>query len=237
MASIDVTSWIMSSAGAEQAGKRRGSDPGDHSNHALRFSAGNPRVEHVVGNVYLHTQHTAAQGGPMESATSATSATSGSSTRVCIMGLPPKMGFSELCTYLGASYEHVNEIRLVRREIGDEEAADDAGGHGDEDGSATYKNNTLLVLLSFDNLSSAESFYGEFHDRPFCLLDPEFVCRLMFVRDVEVLDGCCAPCEPSADHASRELPSCPGTRKTNTIPARDRHGTTRCTSPATLIMS
>lgn len=195
----------MSSASVDVVEKRGGCDPGI-SNHAmLRFSVGNPRVEHVVGNVYLHSQHTSTQSSPREAEPSAMA---GSSSRVCILGLPPKMGFSELCTYLGSSYEHVNEIRLVRREVGDEDEVH-VGGPGDGDGG--NNNNTLLVLLSFDNPSSAEAFYGEFHDRPFCLLDPEFVCRLMFVRDVEVLDGCCAPCETSADSASRELPSCPGT--------------------------
>lgn len=161
----------------------------------------------MVGNVYLHTQQETALCGSMGAETSATG---GSSSRVCILGLPPKMGFAELCTYLGASYEHVNEIRLVRREVGGE-SEDEVGGHGD--GGGSDNNNRLLVLLSFDDLSSAEAFYGEFHDRPFCLLDPEFVCRLMFVGDVEVLDGCCEPREPPSDHGSRELSACPGKRK------------------------
>ena len=172
----------------------RGGEREPGNSNVIRFSAGNPRVEHVVGKVHLLPGYESTEDTlwALERSTSA-------SCRVCIKGLPPSMGFSELCTYLGGSYEHVSEIRLVRREMG--AGGDD--GEGGEDGN----NNALLVLLTFDTFASAEAFYREFHGRPFCLLDPEFVCRLLFVKEVELVEGCDEVVEP--ERAGRELASCP----------------------------
>ena len=184
----------------------------------IEFSAGNPRVEHLVGRVHLFRE---CEERPSTAVVPRGSyphdhfvpPVTSSSNRVCVLGLPPQMGFSELCTYLGDSYEHVTEIRLVRREKSDVDADGDGDGHI---GAAHTASSTLLVLLSFDDTVSAETFYREFHDTPFCPLEPEFVCKLLFVKDVELLDVRCdtRPCDlddshDPVDHSKIELPSCP----------------------------
>ena len=183
------------------AGCGRAGNGGDlSSSQAIRFSAGNPRVEHLVGKVHLYRElergrdRDADRGAEHEPVVGAGEGDRdpeqqrpSSSDRICILGLPPRMGFSELCTYLGGSYDHVTEIRLVRREGHSAHAQDGECDGGGVQGAEAHTG-SLLVLLSFDGVASAEAFHREFHDTPFCLLEPEFVCKLLFVKDVELID-------------------------------------------------
>eukprot|EP00887_Chlorella_sp_A99_P007070 scaffold2.g7070.t1 len=140
--------------------------------------------------------------------------------QLCILALPPDMGFSELCAFMGAYFRQagaggwggrgraVQEVRLVRREGG--------------------AKSLCLCLLRFGGQAAADGFFRDFNGRPFCLLEPEILCRLVFVKDVEYLASSgAAPGAAAAAAAARagaeassdarfhaptgttELPTCP----------------------------
>ncbi|GAB4818298.1 hypothetical protein N2152v2_005344 [Parachlorella kessleri] len=198
----------------------------------VSFSAGNPRVEHITGVMHLYRHIPAdeqpqqqqqgdgggwasqsnrrtfrqaaggsdlppAQGDSSPAAAAASTPSSpfaplafpaGRNEQLCILALPADMGFAELCTFLGGYFPKVRELRLVRREGG--------------------KASLCSVLVRFDEQAAADDFYTNFNGKPFCLLEPEIICRLVFVKDVEYQSG-------ESDQAFRapqgttELPTCP----------------------------
>ena len=120
------------------------------------------------------------------------------------------MGVADLCVFVGGYLPRVREMRMVRR----------------EDGRAL-----CLVLLRFDNQASADGFYADFNNRPvrllrslvwlcgenacadrrgacaqFSSLEPDVVCRLVFVKDVAVSSNSAPPLLPAGQ---TELPTCP----------------------------
>jgi len=146
----------------------------------LNFSAGNPRVEHITGVVHLYRhliddQDDAGLAPEKQSFSTDTSTPSSGlpppsrTEQLCVLSLPPDMGFPELCTFLGAYFDRVKEIRLVRRD--------------------SAAKSTCLVLLRFDAQDAADGFYTDFNGKPFCILEPEFVCRLLYVKEVEVSES------------------------------------------------
>lgn len=158
----------------------------------LSFSAGNPRVEHLTGVVHLY-RHLTEDGalpsgngdgtshGPTHSSHSSSQTRHlppNRSEQLCVLALPPDMGFPEFCTFLGAYFDRVKEVRLVRRD--------------------SAAKSTCLVLLRFDAQDAADGFYTDFNGEPFCMLEPEFVCRLLYVKDVEVSDSSTAATAGSA---------------------------------------
>ncbi|KAL4444019.1 hypothetical protein ABPG75_011756 [Micractinium tetrahymenae] len=204
---------------AATPGDRTGAEP--ESDHIL-FSAGNPRVEHMVGRVHLY-RHLPPRGGggaadakQKQAADSSGAGSSGEiepepagegaglppgrNEQLCILALPADMGFAELCTFMGAYFEHVREVRLVRRE---------------------GRSSVCLVLLRFESQRWADDFFSDFNGKPFCLLEPELLCRLVFVKDVECQQAAGeqrgvqqAPQQgpqqaPRAPPGTTELPTCP----------------------------
>lgn len=170
-----------------------GCEPTEH----LCFSAGNPRVEHVTGVVHLYRdteidgekcvtgnlpQNARGEEGPPEAQ---------KSCQLCVMSTPPDMGFAEFCTFLGMYFDKVNEVRLVRRD----------GGPG-----ASH-----LVLLQFESQTSANGFYDEYNGKPFCLLEPDLVCHLLYVKDVQYYEhgSKLSDMTGQAPQGAAELPSCP----------------------------
>ena len=153
----------------------------------LTFSAGNPRVEHITGIVHLYRDvYTESLNGEDAESTMV------KTNELCVMSTPPDMGFAEFCTFLGPYFEQVSEIRLVRK-----------------DGGSLARH---LVLLTFESQSAADGFYQEYNGKPFCLLEPELVCHLLFVRNVEyTFEEKCEDEEVSvtAPQGTTELPSCP----------------------------
>jgi BRCA1-associated protein len=169
-------------AGTATAQVQQGEDTTELGSNVdlLNFSAGNPRVEHITGIVHLYRhllddddkqEDVGLVAAMTEKSPSATfSGLPPSRTeQLCILSLPPDMGFPELCTFLGAYFDRVKEIRLVRRD--------------------SAAKSTCLVLLRFDAQDAADGFYTDFNGKPFCMLEPEFVCRLLYVKEVEVSDS------------------------------------------------
>ena len=132
--------------------------------------------------------------------------------RLCILALPADLGVADLCVFVGGYLPRVREMRMVRR----------------EDGRAL-----CLVLLRFDSQASADGFYADFNNRPvglprsasvllllglktllqtacacaqFSSLEPDVVCRLVFVKDVAVSSNSAPPLAPGGQ---TELPTCP----------------------------
>jgi BRCA1-associated protein len=185
----------------------------------LNFSAGNPRVEHITGIVHLyrHLIDEEDAGLATEKSSSAPSGLPPSRTeQLCVLSLPPDMGFPELCTFLGAYFDRVKEIRLVRRD--------------------SAAKSTCLVLLNFDAQDAADGFYIDFNGKPFCILEPEFVCRLLYVKAVEVSDSFNNNNKETTTKEDKKVPSAsPATATAATFAsvtaAGVKPGTTTTTSP------
>jgi BRCA1-associated protein len=197
---------------ADAAADANASDAGDQ----LGFSAGNPRVEHITGAVHLYRHLAEAEGDGGGAAGAERDGGGGAAPagalppgrrpQLCVLALPPDMGFPELCAFLGGYAQRVRDVRLVRREGGGA-----AGG-------------ARLVLLTFADQAAADGFFSDFNGRPFCALEPELVCRAVFVRSVEICGGGggsgagskagspgggAAPASTRAPPGAAELPSCP----------------------------
>jgi BRCA1-associated protein len=158
---------------------------GCQTTEELSFSAGNPRVEHVTGTVHLYREMDDSCSGNGHSEECMGGQTS---CQLCVMSTPPDMGFAEFCTFLGGYFDKVNEIRLVRR-----------------DGVVGASH---LVLLQFESQTSATGFYREYNGRPFCLLEPDLVCHLLYVKNVQYYEHESSHGNDPPQNAA-ELPSCP----------------------------
>jgi len=131
---------------------------------SVTFSAGNPRVEHISGTVHLY-RHLTPNNEQQQQHPQRHYLPSERDTLLCILALPPDMGFSEFITFIDTYTNKLTAIRLVRRE----------GGRG-----------TCLVLLDFKEQQAADDFYVHFNAKPFCMLEPDILCRLLFVKDVDI---------------------------------------------------
>ncbi|KAK9837153.1 hypothetical protein WJX81_006530 [Elliptochloris bilobata] len=148
----------------------------------INFSAGNPCVEHLTGTVHLYRQVLSREEAE---SISPGSLPEGRCERLCILALPADMGVADLCAFVGGYLPRVREMRMVRREDG---------------------RSLCLVLLCFDNQASADGFYADYNNKPFSSLEPDMVCRLVFVRDIVVSGNGTLPLPPAGQ---TELPTCP----------------------------
>jgi BRCA1-associated protein len=110
----------------------------------VAVSAGNPRVEHVTGVVHLY-RHIPADAAQPSGEAAPSELPAGRGHHVCVLALPPDMGFPEFSAFLGAYFASAREVRLVRR----------AGG-----------TSACLVLLRFNAQDAADGFYKDFNGKP-----------------------------------------------------------------------
>lgn len=136
---------------------------------SLDFSAGNPRVEHITGVIHLFRmvplgkqEGEAATGpaGPLK-------LPEGRSERLCVLAIPADMGIADFCRFVGGYLPAVRHMRVVRRD--------------------RRQRSIYSVLMRFGDLASAEAFHSDYNGRPFSTLEPEVICRLVWVRDVDFL--------------------------------------------------
>ncbi|KAA6419525.1 MAG: BRCA1-associated -like [Trebouxia sp. A1-2] len=125
---------------AEQVLEATGSS--DHIQDAVSFSAGNPRVEHLTGKVHLYRQIS-----DPEQAQQRKQLPADRSERLCVLAMPLDMGVAEFCSFVGGYLPKLREMRVVRREDG---------------------KSVCLILLRFENLEIADSFFHDYHDKPVC---------------------------------------------------------------------
>ena len=170
------------------------------------FSAGNPSVEHVTGVVHLY-RHVGVDAGAAGANTSgdvpAPSALSDDDAltdQLAVLALPDDVSVGDLCDFLGEHLPSVRKMRLVRR---DAAAARGAGGAA------------RLALLRFATPAAADEAYAAVNGRPFTVLEPDAVCRLVRVKGVtlERTGGGAAdaplPLPPPPPPGAIELPPCP----------------------------
>ena len=69
----------------------------------------------------------------------------GRSEHLCVLAMPVDMGVAEFCSFVGGYLPALREMRVVRREDG---------------------KSVCLILLRFETLETADSFYKDYHDRP-----------------------------------------------------------------------
>ncbi|GBF98211.1 hypothetical protein Rsub_10711 [Raphidocelis subcapitata] len=94
---------------------------------------------------------------------------SGRSTTLCCLAIPADMPVAGFCSFVGAYMRHVKRMRVLRRE-----------GAGQS---------VCMVLLTFDQQEQADGFLHDFNGQPFSSLEPEILCRLVYVRSVECVGG------------------------------------------------
>ena len=167
------------------------------------FSAGNPSVEHVTGVVHLY-RHVGVGAGAAGATTSGGTPTpsplpdDGAPTdQLAVLALPDDVSVGDLCDFLGEHLPLVRTMRLVRR---DAAAARGAGGAA------------RLALLRFAAPAAADAAYAAVNGRPFTVLEPDAVCRLVRVKRVTVERTGGAVTDtppPPPPPGATELPPCP----------------------------
>eukprot|EP00775_Hariotina_reticulata_P010878 gene10878-11032_t len=143
----------------------------------VEFSVGNPRVEHITGIVHLYKRTTATPAVPglapnstaAEASEVEPAAGDDTTLTVCCLAIPADMSVAQFCTFIGAYLGEVRSIQVLRR-----------------DGTQP---SLCMVLLTFATQDQADSFHHDFNGQPFSSLEPEILCRLVFVRSVEVLSS------------------------------------------------
>lgn len=167
---------------------------------SVSFSVGNPRVEHVRGVAHLYRNLTSGNIPNKQSEQSSDCVTpqpDSLGSHLAVLAVQPEMGVSEFCTFVGGFLPSVRTMRFVRQ---------DNTSQGD-----------CLVLLQFESDARAAQFYKQHNNQPFWTLEPDILCRLVFVKDVQLLDesedtpaGSRSPTvRSSAPIGSTELPTCP----------------------------
>lgn len=100
---------------------------------------------------------------------------------LCLLGIPTSVTCHDLLTFTAPCHPDISHIRVLRESIP----------------------NQYMALLTFRNHKSAEEFYFNFNEVPFSSLEPESICRIVWVSKVEwAHDGL-----PPPGHT--ELPICP----------------------------
>ena len=70
------------------------------------------------------------------------------SERLCVLAMPLDMGVADFCSFVGGYLPKLREMRFVRREDG---------------------KSVCLILLRFESLAIADSFFHDYHDKPVSL--------------------------------------------------------------------
>lgn len=139
-------------------------DAADLAGDAVAFSAGNPRVEYLTGVVHLYRDVPPADAAQRP----AWSKPEDRGNMLAVLAVSPDMGVADFCTWAGGYLPSIRDMRFVRR--------DDARA-------------SCLVLLRFDSAATAVTFHKERDNKPFWTLEPDVICRLVFVRDVQYDEG------------------------------------------------
>lgn len=157
----------------------------------LKFSFGNPRVEHITGVVHLFKNSlNATDGQASPSSSKKVSANFDMGDTLCCLAIPSDMSVASFCSFMGAYLEHVVEMKALRRE-------------------ATNQS-VCMMLMKFGSSEQASNFYHDYNAKPFSSLEPEIICKLVHVGEVEVLStsrGKGAQEAPPQGYV--ELPTCP----------------------------
>lgn len=82
-----------------------------------------------------------------------------------MLAMPLDMGVAEFCSFVGAYLPKLREMRVVRREDG---------------------KSVCLILLRFDSLETADSFFHDFHDKP---VSPQLIRLAHLVTQCCTLHG------------------------------------------------
>lgn len=119
----------------------------------------------------------------------------GRGAELLCLGVPADCSLADFCAFLGAHLARVRHIRILRREVGGELTS-------------------YMTLLRMDSVADADSLYTAKNGRPFSSLEPELLCRLGFVKDVQISglkdeEVLAHPGPNPAAGATIELPSCP----------------------------
>jgi BRCA1-associated protein len=150
--------------------------PISSATQALPFSSGNPRIEETRGFMHLYNDDNAASSSELPV---------GRKALLCVLGVPNHMTYADFCQFCGSFIPQMLEMRIVRVD-------------GMED--------RYSVLIRFDDLKSADSFYKHFNSRRFSSLEVE-ACHILFTVNVQYTG--------SIEHAqtspasSMEQASCP----------------------------
>lgn len=100
---------------------------------------------------------------------------------ICILSVPATMTCHDLLNFTAPCHQDVRHFRILR------------------DGSP----NQYMALITFKSANAATEFYGTFNGAPYNSLEPDVICHMVFVYNVEVTYNAM----PLSGHT--ELPLCP----------------------------
>ncbi|XP_045469173.1 BRCA1-associated protein isoform X1 [Harmonia axyridis] len=100
---------------------------------------------------------------------------------LCILGIPASVTCHDLLTFTAPCHENISHIRVIR----------------------DSKPNQYMALLNFRTNDAAVEFYSNFNNLPFNNMEPDSICRIVWVSNVEYATNS----TPPPGHT--ELPICP----------------------------
>eukprot|EP00892_Ulva_mutabilis_P010722 jgi/Ulvmu1/8021/UM004_0258.1 len=150
----------------------------DHANDDIPFSFGNPSVEHVTGILHLYRQDVS----------DAKQDGLPTSCTVCVLAVPADMAISELFTFFHHHMAQISAMRMVRRE--------------------DVAKSICMSILDFVDEPSAHNFLNDFNGKPYSMLEPEILCKVVMVTSVEMQTPT-SKVDPEVPLGHTELPTCP----------------------------
>ena len=147
------------------------------------FSAGNPHVEVIKGNLHLFRE---LQEKSKDQSRHHKNLPSLRSHLVAVIALPHLMTTTELCHFVASHRDKITHIRFLR----------------------DPKRSRSIVLIELISQEAADDFYLTFNGKRYNLLEKK-VCNLVFVAKITVESGLPLPYTSAVDHSLAELPSCP----------------------------
>ena len=98
------------------------------------------------------------------------------------------MAISELFTFFHHHMTHISAMRMVRRE--------------------DVAKSMCMAILDFNEESSAQNFLNDFNGKPYSMLEPDILCKVVQVSSVEMQTPT-SKRDPEVPVGHTELPTCP----------------------------
>eukprot|EP00164_Ancoracysta_twista_P000645 GFYU01000857.1.p1 GENE.GFYU01000857.1~~GFYU01000857.1.p1 ORF type:complete len:588 (-),score=136.21 GFYU01000857.1:170-1933(-) len=153
-----------------------------HGMDQISVYSGNPSVELTTGVLHLYRPREDGVGDPR-----GLPPAEKRSKLVCVLSVPSYMSGSDFCNWTGSQLKDIQHMRILRNE---------------------RTPGSYMVLLTFWEQRDADTFFLEFHSKPFTSLESD-LCHAVFVADFQFIDS--SQLNTSQDPAvdpSTELPTC-----------------------------
>jgi len=121
---------------------------------------------------------------------------------VCVLGVPSAVSVADFCRFAAGVMEKTRSMRVVASSEATEKDEEGARATDDDDDDDAKFRSTYDVLLTFDDVSSADVFVDDYHGRRYANGRPE-TCVALYVDSVETNMDALDPA------TTTEVPTCP----------------------------